>query len=81
MAYRSEVDFDSPNGEIILISPQVEGQLVEKIYERPKPGERHLYMNLFDDPQELRPGIYFYGYMKQELWIKNQNKLNDPENL
>ena len=81
VAYRSEVDFDSPNGEIILISPQVEGQLVEKIYERPKPGERHLYMNLFDDPQELRPGIYFYGYMKQELWIKNQNKLNDPENL
>ncbi|MEQ8335829.1 MAG: TIGR03663 family protein [Cyclobacteriaceae bacterium] len=73
VAYRDKVDFNSPGGEIILIAPSQEGELVEKLYEKPPPGERFLYLNLFDSTQTLRPNVYFNGYQRQDLWEKRQN--------
>lgn len=73
VAYRDRVDFSSPGGEIILIAPSQEGELVEKLYEKPPPGERFLYLNLFDSTQALRPNVYFNGYLRQDLWEKGQN--------
>jgi len=73
VAYRDHVDFNTPGGEIILIAPSLEGELVEKLYEKPPPGKRFLYLNLFDSTQTLRPQVYFNGYLRQDLWEKRQN--------
>ncbi len=73
VAYRDRIDFESQGGEIIIIAPSQEGELVEKLYEKPPPGERFLYLNLFDSTQILRPNVYFNGYLRQDLWEKRQN--------
>ncbi len=73
VAYRDRVDFEAPGGEMILIAPSLEEDLVEKLYERPAAGEQYLYLYLFDSIQSLRPNVYFNGYLRQDLWEKNQN--------
>ncbi len=77
VAFRDKVDFNSPGGEIIIIAPTAEEALVEKLYERPPPGERHLYLSLFDSVQVLRPNVYFNGYLRQDVWQKKQNQGGD----
>jgi len=53
---------------IVLVSPEMEPDLVRKLYEGPPPGERELYMNLFPREVELRPGIAVRGYVAKSLW-------------
>jgi predicted membrane-bound mannosyltransferase len=53
---------------LILASPDVEPALARKLYELPPPGERELYMNIFDRHVELRPGVELRGYAAKTLW-------------
>jgi predicted membrane-bound mannosyltransferase len=53
---------------IVLLSPAMEADLVRKLYEGPPPGERELYMNLFEGQVELRPGVEVRGYVAKSLW-------------
>ena len=41
---------------------------MRKLYELPEPGEKHLYVPLFDGYTELRPEVELRGYVKKELW-------------
>ncbi|XOV91964.1 MAG: flippase activity-associated protein Agl23 [Bacteroidota bacterium] len=74
VAYRDHVDFNSPGGEMILIAPSLEEDLVKKLYESPPPGQQFLYLYLFDSIQTLRPNVYFDGYLRYDLWDKQQSK-------
>ena len=56
-----------PTG-VILASPDAEPALIQRIYETPPPGQRHLYVPLFDRPMFLRPGKEVRGYITLELW-------------
>ena len=38
-----------------------------RLYEVPPPGERELYVSLFDRPVELRPGVELRGYVASGL--------------
>ena len=53
---------------LILASPDMEPALARKLYELPPPGQRELYMNIFDRPVELRPGVELHGYAAKTLW-------------
>jgi predicted membrane-bound mannosyltransferase len=64
----SQVDEHAPSAPLILASPKVESALVHKLYELPRPGERELYVPLFDDYIELRHGVELRGYVTRELW-------------
>jgi predicted membrane-bound mannosyltransferase len=68
VAWCSEVDSDSPPGAVIIASPRVQPALVEKLYRLPPPGQRQLYVPLFDDYTELRPKVELVGFVKAELW-------------
>lgn len=57
-----------PSAPIILASPGMEPALVRKLYELPPPGERELYMNIFDRYVELRPQVELRGYAAKTLW-------------
>jgi uncharacterized protein (TIGR03663 family) len=53
---------------VILLTPDMEPALVRRLYEVPPPGERELYVRLFDRPVELRPQVELRGYVANGLW-------------
>ena len=63
-----EVDMDVPAAPLIIAAPSVEGALLEKLYEKPPPGERYLYVPLFDAYTEIRPTVEIRGYVRKDLW-------------
>ena len=67
-----QVDENVPSAPIIIVSPELENSLIRKLYELPPPGERSLYIPLFDSYKELRPGIEIRGYIQNDLWRSTQ---------
>ena len=71
--YGSEVPDEGKSAPIILIQPPLEEALMRKLYELPPPGQKELYMHLFDQvgreiKMELRPGVEIRGFVAKSLW-------------
>ncbi len=66
--FYSEVSFDQPAAPILIIHPSVEKEVIRKLYEVPAPGERHLYLALYDTYRELRPGVEVCTYVRKDVW-------------
>ncbi len=62
------------SASVIIASPSVEGQLLRKLYELPPPGQKKLYVPLFDSYVELRPGVELRGYVSKDLFDKSKIK-------
>ena len=58
----------TPPSPVVLASPEMEPALVRRFYEVPPPGERELYMNIYDRYVELRPQVELRGYAIKSLW-------------
>ena len=67
-----EVDLHGRAASIVLLSPEMEPDLIRKLYEGPAPGERELYVNLFPEYVELRPQVEVRGYVAKSLWDRTQ---------
>jgi uncharacterized protein (TIGR03663 family) len=59
---------DGVHAPVILATPDVEPAIVTKLYEWRPPGERELYVPIFDHPVELRPRVEVRGYAAKSLW-------------
>lgn len=66
VAYDDSVDPDQPAAPVIVADARLEGELIKRLYVQPPPGERALYLPLFERPMELRPGIEWRGYIKKD---------------
>jgi hypothetical protein len=64
------VDNATPAAPVIIIRPDLVEELIHKLYEIPPPGKRSLYLPLFDEYTELRPGIELRGYIRKDVWDK-----------
>jgi hypothetical protein len=53
---------------VILVTPELEPALVRRLYDLPPPGERELYVGIFERPLALRPGVELRGYAAGRLW-------------
>jgi hypothetical protein len=62
------VDYFSKAAPVIIIQSELVDSLIFKLYELPPPGHRDLYLPLFDNYIELRPGIEFRGYIRKDFW-------------
>ncbi len=62
----SRIDSDTPLAPLIVVSPDLIELLIEKMYTQPKPGEKYLYVPLFDEGTELRPGVMINGYVRMD---------------
>jgi uncharacterized protein (TIGR03663 family) len=62
------VSEEAPSAPVILVTPDMEPALARKLYELPSPGQRELYMCIFDRPVELRPQVELRGYAAWSLW-------------
>jgi hypothetical protein len=67
IGWSDHVRFDEGSAPIILIAPELESDLIRKLYEVPPPGQRDLYLPLFPEPVALRPGALLEGYIKKEM--------------
>lgn len=57
---------------LILATPDMESAIVRKLYEWRPPGERGLYVPIFDTAVELRPQVEIRGYAAKTLWDEYQ---------
>jgi len=62
------VSDDAPAAPVVVITAEVQPDLVRRLYEVPPPGERELYVPIFDGPVSLRPGLPLRGYASRGLW-------------
>ncbi len=67
---------DVPNAPVILATPDMEPLLARKLYELPPPGQRELYMSIFDRQIELRPRVEIRGYAVKTLWDNYLRRLS-----
>jgi len=85
VAWRSGVDKASPPASIIIASPAVEAELVERFYDESIPFEqRRMYLRLFERPYYmwLRPQVELVGFVTKELWERRQRlRVPDPNEL
>jgi len=67
IGWYSRVDTTLPAAPIILCTPDQEQLLLRKLYELPPPGERYLYLPLWREYAELRPGLEIRGYIRKDF--------------
>ena len=65
---------DGVHAPVILTTPDMEEAVVRKLYEWRRPGERELYVPVFDHPVELRPMVEVRGYAAKSLWDAAQGR-------
>jgi uncharacterized protein (TIGR03663 family) len=58
----------APLASVILATPDMEPALVRRIYQVPPPGQREMYVNMFDREMDLRPRVEVRGYVAKSLW-------------
>jgi uncharacterized protein (TIGR03663 family) len=68
------VSDSAPPGSVILITPDMETALVQRLYEVPPPGQREMYVSIFDRYVELRPQVELRGYAAKSLWDQDPGK-------
>ena len=66
--WQNRVDEKMPAAQVIIASATVEHDILKKLYELPPPGERRLYVPLFDGYMQLRPQVELRGYVTKNLW-------------
>ena len=59
---------DGIHAPVILATPDMEDAIRQKLYAWRRPGERDLYVPVFDTPVELRPHVEVRGYAAKSLW-------------
>lgn len=52
---------------VVVVTPDMEAALVRRLYDLPPPGERELYVSLFERPLELRPRVELRAYVARSL--------------
>ena len=70
----SEVDVSVPAAPLIICKPSLEPALLKKLYEVPPPGQRDLYLPLFDSYSEIRPTVEVRGYVVKSLWDRYEQQ-------
>ena len=59
-----EVNTPAP---VVIASAQLQGELINKLYDLSPPGKKNLYVPLFDKYLELRPQVELRGYVTKDL--------------
>jgi uncharacterized protein (TIGR03663 family) len=65
----------APLAPVVVVTPDFEPALVRRIYEVPPPGERALYVSVFEREMQLRPGVELRAYATAALrdaWTRRE---------
>jgi uncharacterized protein (TIGR03663 family) len=75
--YNDVNEIKSP-APVVIAAAQLEAELITKLYDLSPPGQKNLYVPLFDNYIELRPQVELRGYITKDLWDKWRSSV--PEN-
>ena len=75
VGYWDKVTDDVVSAAVIVASPSVEQELLKRLYELPPPGQKNLYVPLFDKYMEIRPQVELRGYVTKDLWDRFQRQI------
>ena len=68
VGYFSEFDFTKPAAPLIVTMPELESQLLKKLYEIPPPGQRDMYIPHFPSGLWLRHGVEIELFVRKDMW-------------
>ncbi len=68
VGYFNQFDFSRPAGALIVTMPDLEPDLLKKLYEVPPPGQRHMYIPHFEHGVLLRSGVEIDLYVRKDVW-------------
>ena len=72
IGYWTEVTDEVTNASVIIASEKLGDQIIAKLYELREPGQKELYMRLFEKDIYLRPQNKLQGYIPFSLWVQLQ---------
>lgn len=72
VGYRTQMDASVCQASVIVANAKQEEAILQTLYSAPKPGEKYLYVPLFEETVFLRPGVEWRGYIRNDLW----NRMN-----
>lgn len=67
VAWMDSVDKAASRPAVVLSAPELRDGLGRWLVETPPPGERVLYVPLFDRPLEIRPGVPVEGWVRMDV--------------
>lgn len=67
VGYWNQVPENVGDASIILLSPDLESDLVKALYEDSEPGKASLYLPLFNTEMELRHGVEILSFIKKDV--------------
>ncbi|MFA7290086.1 MAG: flippase activity-associated protein Agl23 [Melioribacteraceae bacterium] len=70
ISWNDKINDDVYKFPIIISSPKLESELIEKLYSNQPAGEINLYVPLFEKYMELRPGVEIRGYIQKDFLDK-----------
>lgn len=70
VGYWTEIDRSMLSAAMILAPLRMEDRILNALYEWPPPGQKSLYMPVFDTPLPLRHGVLWQGYIRKNDYDK-----------
>jgi hypothetical protein len=76
VSYQNKIDPTLPAAPVILASPKVQNEILNKLYELPSPGNKNLYIPLFPERVQLQPSVELIGFITNDLndTVKQQHE-------
>ena len=74
--YNDVNEIKSP-APVVIASPQFEDRLISRLFDLSPPGQKNLYVPLFDSYIELRPQVELRGYVTKDLWDKWRSSVSE----
>lgn len=78
VGWYDSVDRDSACAEVIITSPSMEQALAGKLYDLSRKEKCGLYVPLFADYIQLRPGVEMRGFVVKDLWDRFEQYSQKP---
>jgi len=81
VGYLNHVDESVCHAPIILAKTTHKQELLRVLFTVPEPGQRHLYVPLFDENLYLRPGVEWSGFIRTDVWDRMQQAAEPREQI
>lgn len=70
------VEMGSSPAPLLIFSPELTPEITQKLFDIPAPGQRHLYVPLFEVDPELRPGVPVAVYLRKDHYDMYIRQIN-----
>jgi uncharacterized protein (TIGR03663 family) len=79
VGYYNDVNEIRSPAPVVIASAGIEDQLISRLFNLSPPGQKNLYVPLFDKGIELRPQVELRGYVTKDLWDQWQSSKSDNQ--